>query len=119
MTQRHRDSSVALETYLRKVVRRIRSAFPQTRRIILFGSHVYGKPTKDSDMDLLVIMPSRRRWSERARALHELFPDRPVPMDFIVRTPAEIKERLSSYFCPFTREILQKGRVVYAASRRS
>src|ERR1043165_2412182 len=27
------------------------------RKIILFGSYAYGTPTKDSDVDLLVIMP--------------------------------------------------------------
>lgn len=27
-------------------------------KIILFGSYAYGTPTKDSDVDLLVIMPS-------------------------------------------------------------
>ena len=26
-------------------------------RIILFGSHAYGSPTPDSDVDLLVVMP--------------------------------------------------------------
>ena len=29
------------------------------KKIILFGSHAYGKPQWDSDVDLLVIMPSQ------------------------------------------------------------
>lgn len=29
------------------------------QKIILFGSHAYGRPTRDSDVDLLVIMPYR------------------------------------------------------------
>jgi predicted nucleotidyltransferase len=27
------------------------------RKIVLFGSYAYGKPTEDSDVDVLVIMP--------------------------------------------------------------
>ncbi len=32
------------------------------QRIILFGSHAYGSPTADSDVDLLVVMPKARRF---------------------------------------------------------
>ena len=106
------------EVFLSQAVRRIVSAFPQVRRIVLFGSYAYGKPTKDSDLDVLVVMPSRERWSDRARSLQALFPERPFPMDFIVRTPGEIRERLTSYFCPFTREVIRKGRVLYETSPR-
>jgi predicted nucleotidyltransferase len=28
-------------------------------RVILFGSHAYGNPTADSDVDLMVVMPHR------------------------------------------------------------
>jgi len=28
-------------------------------RIILFGSYAYGAPTRDSDVDLLVVMPCK------------------------------------------------------------
>ena len=32
------------------------------QRIILFGSHAYGNPTPDSDVDLLVVIPKARRF---------------------------------------------------------
>ncbi|HJS18165.1 MAG TPA: nucleotidyltransferase domain-containing protein [Anaerolineales bacterium] len=35
-------------------------------KIILFGSYAYGKPTEDSDVDLLVIMPFKGRNPEKA-----------------------------------------------------
>ena len=104
--------------FLRRAVRRIVSAFPQVRQIVLFGSYAYGKPTKDSDLDVLVVMPTRKRWSDRVRSLQALFPDRRFPMDFVVRTPGEIRERLTSYFCPFTREVIKKGEILYEASPR-
>lgn len=107
-----------VEPFLRLAVRRIRATFPQVHRIVLFGSYATGKPTKDSDLDFFIVVPTRRRWSDRARQLHALFPERPLPMDFVVRTPEEVRERVTTYFCPFTREILTKGRVLYDASAR-
>ena len=38
----------------------ITAAF-QPQRIILFGSHAYGRPGDDSDVDVLVVMPKSRR----------------------------------------------------------
>ncbi len=84
------------EAFLKQAVRRVVSAFPQVRRIVLFGSYASGKPTKDSDLDFLVVMPTRKRWSDRVRSLQALFPERPIPIDFVVRTPEEIRERLTS-----------------------
>lgn len=113
-----RKGRTRVEAFLRDSVRRIVSRYPQVRRIILFGSYASGKPTRDSDLDLFIEMPTRKRWGDRVRGLNAIFPHRPVPMDFIVRTPQEIRERLTSYFCPFTREILKKGRILYEASSR-
>ena len=107
-----------MEAFLKQAVRRIVSAFPQVRQIVLFGSYASGRPTKDSDLDFLVVMPTRKRWSDRARSLHALFPARPLPIDFVIRTPREIRRRLTSYFCPFTREVLSKGKVLYETSPR-
>ncbi len=102
-----------IELFLRVAVQRIREKFPRVRRIVLFGSYATGKPTKHSDLDLFVVMPSRQRWNERTRALQRLFPERPRAIDFVVRTPREVDERLTTYFCPFTREVMKKGRVLY------
>ena len=103
---------------LKRAVRRLTSSFPRVRRIVLFGSYATGHPTQDSDLDFFVVMPTRRRWAERSRALHAIFPERPLPLDFVVRTPGEVRERLTTYFCPFTREVMAKGRVLYEASER-
>lgn len=107
-----------LEPLLRTAVRRITATFPTVRRIVLFGSYAGGTPKKDSDLDLFIVMPTRRRWTDRARQLHAIFPERSLPMDFVVRTPQEVQERLTTYFCPFTREVMAKGRVLYEASER-
>ncbi len=109
-----------VRVFLRRSVPRIVSAFPRVQQIILFGSYASGRPTRDSDVDLFIVMPTTQRWSDRVRKVQALFPDRPAPLDVIVRTPQEVRRRLTSYFCPLTREIFQKGRVLYeAAPRRS
>ena len=116
--QNHNVRNGGMEAFLKQAVLRIVSAFPKVRQIVLFGSYASGKPTKDSDLDFLVVMPTRKRWSDRVRSLHALFPERSLPIDFVVRTPEEIRQRLGSYFCPFTREVLKTGKILYEASPR-
>lgn len=41
---------------IQEFVARVASRFHPSR-IILFGSHAYGLPSADSDVDLLVVMP--------------------------------------------------------------
>ena len=104
--------------FLHRSIPRILKHFPRVKKIILFGSYARGRPTRDSDVDLFIVMPTTQRWNDRLRRFHALFPDRPAPIDFVVRTPQEVRERLTSYFCPFTREVLTKGRVLYEAPPR-
>ena len=81
-------------------------------KIILFGSHAYGNPNDDSDVDLLVVMASGQSIRERAMELSEILYPRPFPVDIITRTPAELKERLGIGDC-FFKEIITKGNVLY------
>ena len=84
------------------------------QKIILFGSYAYGRPTEDSDVDLLVIMSGTGRPQDKAirirRAVNIDF-----PMDLIVRTPAEMRRRLS-WGDSFLQEIMQKGIPLYEAT---
>lgn len=85
------------------------------QKIILFGSYAYGKPTPDSDVDLLVIMPRTRYRGERmsVRIRHAVHRD--FPMDLLVRTPADVAKRLRWKDC-FMQEIVTKGQVMYEAA---
>lgn len=103
---------------LRQIARRIVDAF-QPEQIILFGSHAYGKPTVGSDIDLLVVLKRLRNQSvieceqevgEVARS--SVPPNGRLPMDILVRSPAELKHRLK-IGDPFLREVVLKGRVLY------
>ncbi len=81
-------------------------------KIILFGSFAYGEPTPDSDVDLLIIMKSKLKPHARAVLVSEVLNPRPFPVDLIVRTPAEVEDRLRVRDC-FFEEILSKGKVLY------
>jgi predicted nucleotidyltransferase len=98
---------------LKEVTQKVVQAF-RPKNIILFGSYAYGKPTTDSDLDLLIIMESRDRPAERIRKVSDLFDPRPLPMDFIVLTPGEVRQRLDG-FDPFLEEVFEKGQLLYGA----
>src|SRR5262245_9308754 len=76
-------------------------------RIILFGSHAYGRPHADSDVDILVVMPARNQLDQAVKI--ELACDPPFPLDIIVRTPRNVRWRLRDGDS-FLREILTKGK---------
>jgi predicted nucleotidyltransferase len=102
---------VTRKAIVKDIVNRIRTNF-NPQKIILFGSYAWGKPTKDSDVDLFLIMESKLRRDDRAVVISDLFPHRNFPLDIIVYTPEEIKISLDRGN-PFTKEILTKGKVLY------
>ena len=81
-------------------------------KIILFGSYAYGNPTPDSDVDLLVIMKSRKSIKECRLAISRLLIPRPFPVDIVVKKPKEIAYALKTNSV-FTKEIYTKGIVLY------
>jgi uncharacterized protein len=83
-------------------------------RIVLFGSHAYGAPDEDSDVDLLVIMPYTGHPARKAAEILRAIQPR-LPLDLIVRTPEEVCQRLA-WNDFFLREIMEKGVVLYAAA---
>lgn len=93
----------------------IAAAF-KPQRIILFGSYAYGKPTKDSDVDVLVVMPKSKRLGHRPALKIRQKVTADFPVDVLVRDPAFIRERLEEGDC-FLEEITGKGRVMYDESR--
>ena len=81
-------------------------------KIILFGSYAYGTPTKDSDLDLLVIMPSDEPIHKRVLQIRKLLRDFRVPKDIIVYTPQEV-EKWKNVTNAFITSIMKKGKVIY------
>src|SRR3990172_1376565 len=77
-------------------------------KIVLFGSYAYGRPTADSDVDLLVVLRTRRDVADVASQIAcSVNPE--FPLEILVKTPAEIRWRLAERDC-FLTEILARGR---------
>lgn len=102
---------ISLET-IRKVIEPIVAQF-HPQKVILFGSHACGEPTKDSDVDLLVMMETGESPLHVAARIAASI-EHPFPLDIIVRTPAELDASLQRKG-GFAVEVATKGVTMYEA----
>src|ERR1700724_3356644 len=120
MVTRRRTGSKALPTrwyrgagipmrLIRRFARQVAERF-HPDKIVLFGSYAYGTPHADSDVDILVVMPTPNEIAQATRIRFAV--EHPFPIDLIVRTPKELKWRLEEGDW-FLREIVAKGKVLY------
>lgn len=83
-------------------------------KIILFGSAARGDYRTNSDIDLLIIKNSDKKKAYRIKDIFESLrsTQRTYPLDPIVYTPEEIKERIAigDYFI---KRILKEGKILY------
>jgi len=85
------------------------------RQVYLFGSHAYGTPHADSDVDILVTVDDelleREDQDERGyRSLRGLF--LPIELHFLGQRQFERRANISG---SFEHEVRVKGRLLYAA----
>lgn len=99
------------QAYIQKICQRIAAAF-QPEKIILFGSHAYGQPRPDSDVDLLVVMPFAGGYFHQAARIRQHL-GLPIPLDVLVRTPEQLQHRLA-IGDRFMQDIVARGKVMYA-----
>ncbi len=97
---------------LNEMVDRLAKEF-SPEKIILLGSHVWGTPHADSDIDLFIIVksadiPPTQRAAKAYRCLQGL----KIPAEIIVSTLQEV-ETYRSVPSSLTRKILKRGKVVY------
>ena len=83
-------------------------------KIILFGSYAYGKPEKNSDLDIMVILkesnlPRFKRSRNIRLELQRIFD---IDIDILVYTQAEINE-WSNVELSFVNTVLKKGKILY------
>jgi len=97
-----------------EIVRKIVKEY-QPEKIILFGSYAYGTPNQDSDIDLLIIKETKERPIDRRVTVSKIIYDPKLRLSIepIVITPEEINRQ--GMKDPFFREILTRGRILYAA----
>ena len=95
-------------------------------KVIIFGSHAYGIPDDDSDIDLLVVTQDEfmpKTFSDKmtiylavSEALSEIEKD--VPIDLIVHTKT-MHAKFIAMDGMFARKILSQGDVLYEKSHLS
>lgn len=96
--------------YIRRICQQIAATY-QPAQIILFGSHAYGQPTPDSDVDLLIVMDDEVEplpAPYQIRQTLKLY----APVDLHIRTAAEVAQRLREGDM-FMREVVERGQVIY------
>ncbi len=98
--------------YIRKLCKRIAEAY-HPEKIILFGSHAYGKPTPESDVDLLIVMDYEGRPIEQILKIRREL-DIVTPVDLLVRTPEDVKRRVKEGDM-FMRLVVERGKIMYEA----
>ena len=95
---------------INKIIEQISNQF-NPNKIVLFGSHAYGNPDNNSDVDMFVIMEytgSSRK--QAASILQEI--DYKIPIDLLVRSNDQISERIKGGDF-FIKEIMEKGKILY------
>jgi len=92
----------------------------EVQKIILFGSHAWGQPGTDSDIDLLVVLAEDTvpETSADHGHLHQRVAcllrdvERDVPIDLIVHTRPMHQEFLDRNSM-FARKVARQGRILY------
>lgn len=81
--------------------------------VILFGSHAWGTPDADSDLDVLIVLSQTDLTPiQRVRKAREAMRQFAFPKDVIVVTRAEY-DRYRLVRGSFTYDIEQRGRLLY------
>lgn len=102
--------SLITQKQIQLVTRRIVQGY-QPEKVILFGSYAWGKPSKDSDVDLLIIKKTKKKWLARNLEVRQII-NGELPVDILIRTPAEVRKRLKMGDF-FYQDIATKGKYLY------
>jgi uncharacterized protein len=105
---------MATHAQIQELARRIVEDF-RPERIILFGSHAYGAPDPESDVDLLVLMAFEGEALGAAAEVRARLGAQGFPIDVVVWPPEEALRRYA-LGDPLLREAIDRGRVLYEAA---
>lgn len=104
---------VSMKKELERLIRPLIEKY-EPQEIVLFGSYAYGNPTRDSDLDLLIVKETSESPFMRRVTVSRICEDlhRRIPFQPLVVTPTEIRQRLE-LGDPFFKEIHEKGLILY------
>jgi len=108
--------STNIETTLISIKEKlVRHYSPKT--IILFGSYLDGSfDEEQSDLDLLIVKDTKDRFIDRWKNVRKILsdPSRKIPIETIIITPIELKNRLDIKD-QFFQSIIKNGKILYEA----
>ena len=100
------------DALLRTVTQRLVSEF-QPDQVWLYGSHAWGQPHDDSDVDLFVVVPhSDETPIRRSQRAHRCLRGLRMPKDVLVETRQEV-DRVKELETSLENTILNRGRRLY------
>lgn len=106
-TKRRQELLEALQKMLPKIIEQY-----APEKIILFGSLATGDVRESSDIDLVIIKKTTKRFLDRHMDVARIA-DPDVATDFFVYTPEEFLEGIETKPHFFQKEIVAKGKVLY------
>jgi uncharacterized protein len=100
------------ESLLETATQRLVAEF-QPEQVWLYGSHAWGNPHDDSDVDLLVVVPhSDETPIRRSQRAHRCLRGLRMPKDVLVETRQEV-DRVKGLKTSLESIILSRGRRLY------
>jgi len=109
-------SSILPQQVIQQMINPIITQF-QPQKIILFGSYAYGKPTIDSDVDLLILMDTDQKPIRMAAQIAAAIPHL-LPLDIMVWKPSDFVQSVARQ-AVFATEVMTKGVILYEARNNS
>lgn len=97
-----------MDPIVRSVLNQLKAYQPE--KIILFGSYAYGKPNRDSDVDIAIIKSTSDSFHERQKKVRLLMRTT-TPVDVFVFTPEEFEKAAKNNL--LVKEIATMGKVIY------
>jgi uncharacterized protein len=101
------------ERVLQEIVGRIVEAAHPVR-IILFGSVARAEQSRESDVDLLIVMPDGAHRRLTTQMLYQKLRGVAVPVDLVVTTQSDLERHKDNPGLVY-RTVLEEGKVLYAA----
>lgn len=102
-----------MDQKLRTIIRLLREYDPE--RVILFGSRARADFDSQSDVDLVIVKDTQKRFLDRIKEVLEIIKPN-FEIDLLVYTPEEFSEMLSQGNALLT-HVVREGQVIYEKSR--
>jgi len=103
-----------MDPKIKRLVDRIKAHLTETygegiKRVILYGSHARGEATKDSDVDVLVLVDQSVNPREVEDSLSDLLYDIILDEGELISVIAVSEERFKNYNSPFMLNVRKEG----------